>query len=354
MRLPFEYRDLSDEETDVRIREALAILRDDVLILGHHYMSMEVIRYAHHRGDSLALSRRAAEAKKARYIVFCGVDFMAETAAMLCSSEQRVVLPAGSAPCPMARMITVEEAQVAWECLTALWGDDVVPITYQNSTAAVKAFCGRHGGAVCTSSNAEVLMRWAFAKKGHILFTPDENLGTNSALALGVPWSEIAVWDPDDPPDENASLANARVVVWKGYCSVHTDFTVEHVEAVRAEYPGIIVIVHPECRPEVVAQADLSGSTAFIVRTVEEAGSGALFAIGTEVNLVDRLALEHRDKTIVPLYRSLCRTMSLNTPRHLLYVLEKLMQGEPVNVVTVDRETSHWANLALEEMLKAK
>jgi len=354
MRLPFEYRELSDEEADVRIREALAILGDDVVILGHHYMPMEVIRYAHHRGDSLALSRQAAETKKASYIVFCGVDFMAETAAMLCSSGQKVVLPPDSAPCPMARMITHEEAQLAWERLTTLWGNDVVPITYQNSTAAVKAFCGRHGGAVCTSSNAQALMRWAFGKKGHILFTPDENLGTNSALALGIPRSEIAIWDPDDPPDEDASLSNARVVVWKGYCSVHTDFTVEHVEAIRAEYPGITVIVHPECRPEVVAQANLSGSTAFIVRMVKEAGSDARFAIGTEVNLVDRLALEHRDKTVVPLYRSLCRTMSLTTPRNLLYVLEKIMEGEPVNVTTVDRETSYWANLALEEMLKAK
>ena len=354
MRLPLEYHDLSDEETDVRIREALAILGDDVVILGHHYMPKEVIRYAHHRGDSLALSRQAAETKKASYIVFCGVDFMAETAAMLCSAKQKVILPSGSAPCPMARMITLDEAKFAWERLTTLWGDDVVPITYQNSTAAVKAFCGRHGGAVCTSSNAQALMRWAFRKKGHILFTPDEHLGTNSALALGIPRSEIATWDPDDPPDEDALLSNARVVVWKGYCRVHTNFTVEHVEAIRAEYAGISVIVHPECRPEVVAQSDLSGSTAFIVRTVEEADSGAQFAIGTEVNLVDRLALEHRDKMIVPLHRSLCRTMSLTTPSNLLYVLEKIVEGEPINVVTVDRETSYWANLALEEMLKAK
>ena len=354
MRLPSEYLGLPENEIDTRIDRAIAELGDDVVILGHHYMSLEVIRYAHHRGDSLALSRQAAAARGARYIVFCGVDFMAETAAMLCSSEQKVILPAGSAPCPMARMATVEEAQLAWERLTALWGDDIVPITYQNSTAAVKAFCGRHGGAVCTSSNAQALMRWAFEDKGHVLFTPDENLGTNSALALGIPRDEIAVWDPDDPPHEIASLAGARVVAWKGYCRVHTDFTVEHVDAVRAGHPGIVVIVHPECRPEVVSRADLSGSTAFIVRTTEEAAPGSQFAIGTEVNLVDRLALEHPDKTIVPVHRSLCGSMSSTTPRNLLYVLEKLVQGELVNVVTVDQETSYWADLALREMLKAK
>lgn len=354
MRLPSEYSELSDQETHARIDHAIATLGDDIVILGHHYMSMEVIRYAHFRGDSLALSRLAAEAKRASYIVFCGVDFMAETAAMLCSAEQRVILVAGSAPCPMARMITLEEARFAWERLTALSGDDIVPITYQNSTAVVKAFCGQRGGAVCTSSNAQALMQWAFGKKGHILFTPDENLGINAALALGVPRSEIAVWDPDDPPDDVASLARARIVVWKGYCRVHTRFTTEHVKGVRAQYPGITVVVHPECRPEIVSLADLNGSTAFIVRTVEESPPGAKLAIGTEVNLVDRLALEHPEQTIVPLHRSLCGAMSSNTSRHLLYVLERLLAGEPVNVVTVDQETSYWANLALAEMLRAK
>jgi quinolinate synthase len=354
MELPSDYLSLSDGEIDSRIRKSIELLRDTIVILGHHYMPAEVVRYADHRGDSLDLSRRAAEARDARYIIFCGVDFMAETAAMLCSADQKVILPAGSAPCPMARMVTAGEAQFAWDELTGLWGGDVVPITYQNSTAAVKAFCGRHGGAVCTSSNAQALMYWGFEKKGHILFMPDENLGINSALALGIARSEITVWDPESPPDDVGALADAKVIVWRGYCGVHTRFTVGHVAGVRSRHPGITVVVHPECRPEVVSQADLNGSTAFIVRIVEQAPVGAKFAIGTEVNLVRRLAVEHPGMTIVPLHDSLCAAMSKNTPLNLLYVLEKLAQGEVVNVVTVDPETSRWANLALEEMLRAK
>ena len=354
MKLADDYAELPISEVHNRIETAIDRLGDAVVILGHHYMPADVIRYAHHRGDSLALSRRASEAKEARYIVFCGVDFMAETAAMLCSPEQRVILPAGSAPCPMARMVTVDQAQCAWDALISVWGDDLVPITYQNSTAAMKAFCGKHGGAVCTSSNAQALMNWGFGKKGHVLFTPDEHLGTNSALALGVRPSQIAVWDPKNPPDDAGVLADARVVVWKGFCSVHTRFTVGHIAAIRERYPGISVVVHPECRSEVVAESDLNGSTAFIVRMVEKASPGASYAIGTEVNLVNRLAEEHPDMTIVPLYPSLCAAMSSTTPRHLLCVLEELVQGEAVNVVRVDPETSRWANLALEEMLRIR
>ena len=354
MELPSDYLSIPDGDLDARIRRSIDLLRDSIVILGHHYMPAEVIRYADHRGDSLDLSRRAAEARDARYIVFCGVDFMAETAAMLCSADQRVILPPGSALCPMARMATAGEAQFAWDTLVGLWGEDVVPITYQNSTADVKAFCGRHGGAVCTSSNAQALIRWGLGERGHILFMPDEHLGTNSALALGVSRSEIAVWDPKSPPEDASILQDAKVVVWRGYCSVHTRFTEDHVAAVRRSHPGITVVVHPECRSEVVSKADLNGSTAFIVRIVEQAVAGAKFAIGTEVSLVRRLALEHPDMTIVPLHDSLCGAMSKNTPRNLLYVLEKLLQGEVVNVVTVDPEISRWANLALEEMLRTK
>jgi quinolinate synthase len=334
-----------------QIAEAKAKLGPDAVILVHHYQRDEVIRFADFRGDSLELSRRAAEQRQARYIVFCGVNFMAETAAMLCAPEQQVILPAGDAPCPMAGMADVGQAEEAWERLTATWGDDVTPITYQNSTAALKAFCGRHGGAVCTSSNAEQLFRWALDQRGHILFFPDEWLGTNSALALGIPRAQIAVWDPEDEEGSAAQAHDAQIVVWKGYCHVHTYFTLDHVRQVRASYPGVRVIVHPECRVEVVEAADAYGSTAGIIRYVEQAPAGSVIAVGTEINLVARLDREHPDKQVVPLARSLCGSMYRTTPIGLRDALHSCVAGAPINVVRVDAETRRWANLALERML---
>ncbi|MBC7261592.1 MAG: quinolinate synthase NadA, partial [Chloroflexi bacterium] len=269
-----DYETLSEEAILARIYEAKADLGDDLVILGHHYQRDEVIQFADYRGDSLELSRIAAQARDARYIVFCGVDFMAETAAMLCAPNQIVCLPAHSAVCPMAQMADVEQAEVAWQHLTSLWGGDLVPVTYQNTYATLKAFCGQKGGAVCTSANAQAILRWALKQKGHVLFFPDEHLGRNSALAIGIPASEIAVWDPANPEASREAARRATVVVWKGYCHVHTFFTVEHVEKVRQQYPGIHVIVHPECPAEVVARSDSSGSTSFIVRTVENAAPG--------------------------------------------------------------------------------
>jgi len=352
--LPDAYRNLSDDEIFTRIRTAREKLGPDVVILGHHYQRDEVIQFADYRGDSLELSRIAAtQAKAARYIVFCGVDFMAETAAMLCAPSQTVLLPALEAPCPMAAMADVTDAQVAWDTLTALWDDDLVPITYQNSYAGLKAFCGQRGGAVCTSANAQAVFHWAFSQKGHVLFFPDEHLGRNTALALGIPLEEIAVWDPEEPGDGD-TFHKARVVIWKGYCHVHTCFAAEHVRAVREKYGDILVVVHPECPMEVVQAAELNGSTSFILRTVRDALPGSRFAIGTEINMVARLARDYPDKLVVPLARSLCGAMYRTSPNHLLYALESLRRGETVGVVTVPEETTRWANVALERMLALK
>jgi quinolinate synthase len=341
----------SSVETLRQIGEARARLGEDLCILVHHYERDEVVRFADVVGDSLELSRQAAAQERARYIVFCGVDFMAETAAMLCRPEQTVLIPEPSARCPMAAMVDVEDAALAYERLHALWGGDLLPITYQNSDAQVKALCGRHGGAVCTSANAQKLFGWALAQRGHLLFFPDEHLGTNSALALGVGPAEIAVWDPRDPEASLERASGARVVVWRGYCHVHTHFTPDDVLRVRREHPSARVIVHPECPAPVVQAADGAGSTGYIVRAAEEAPAGSTLAIGTEINLVARLARRHADKTIIPLARSLCGAMYRVSEQALLHTLESILAGRPEYVVTVDAETTRWANEALQRML---
>ena len=251
----------------------------------------------------------------------------------------------------MARMASVEEAQEAWDYLAAQWGDDLTPITYQNSTAALKAFCGRHGGAVCTSSNAERLFQWALGEREHVIFFPDRWLGTNSALALGIPPAEIAVWDPDDLKGSMERVRGARVVVWEGYCNVHVSFTVEHVHAIRQAYPQAKVIVHPECTVDVVQAADAFGSTAGIIRYVEQAPPGSTIAVGTEINMVARLARDFPQVTVVPLARSLCGAMYRTNPVNLRDALHACAEGDPVHVIRVDTETARWANLALERML---
>lgn len=340
----------SDQEVFQRIRRARDTLGEDLFILVHHYQRDEVVRFADVVGDSLELSREAAKQARARYIVFCGVDFMAETAAMLSSPEQTVLVPEPSAHCPMAAMVTAEDTEIAWQRLVGLWPGDLMPVTYQNSDARVKAFCGRHGGAVCTSANAQKIMGWALGERGHLIFFPDEHLGRNSALALGVAPEEIAVWDPTDP---EASMAGARVMIWKGYCHVHTRFTVEDVARVRREYPGVRVIVHPECPTPVVQAADGAGSTGYIVKAAADAPPGTVLAIGTEVNLVNRLANRHADKTIVPLARSLCGAMYRINEHNLLETLESIIAGNPQHIVRVDAETAYWANQALQRMLAA-
>ena len=352
MRLPEAYEGLPNQEVYPRIRAIKERMGDSLVILGHHYQREEVIQFADYRGDSLGLSRRAAQLDRAKYILFCGVYFMAETAAMLCKSDQLVIQPVVEALCPMARLATAEEVQEAWDALSTVWGDDLIPITYQNSMAELKALVGRHGGAVCTSSNAEKLMSWAWEQKNHILFTPDEHLGTNTALAMGVPSDQIGQWDSVLRPDPT-TLADSRIVVWSGYCYVHARMTAEDVDLARAQYPDALVIVHPECPREVVAKSDAYGSTEKIIRFVEDAPEGATIVVGTEWNLVDRLDREHPTKCVVPLAQRTCRAMGLTTARHLLKVLDDIDRQHPTNVVSVDEETAKWARLGLERMLEA-
>jgi quinolinate synthase len=349
--LPESYEKLANQEVYARIQAIKDRMGGSLAVLGHHYQREEVIQFADYRGDSLGLSRRAAQLNDARFIVFCGVYFMAETAAILCKPEQTVVQPVAEALCPMARLANADEVQEAWEALSTVWGDDLIPITYQNSIAELKALVGRHGGAVCTSSNAEKLLSWAWERKGHILFTPDEHLGTNTALAMGVPDREIGLWDSVLQPDP-IGLADCRIVVWSGYCYVHARMTPEDVELARQQYPDALLVVHPECPREVVARSDASGSTAGIIQFVEQAPKGATIVVGTEWNLVDRLNREHPDKLVVPLAQRTCRAMGLTTARHLLKVLEDLERGEPTNVVQVDEDTANWARVALERMLE--
>lgn len=349
--LPLQYTEMPDDEVYAAIRQAKQTLGDRLTILGHHYQRDEVIQFADFRGDSLELSRQAAQATRAEYIVFCGVHFMAETAAILCQPSQMVIQPVIEALCPMASMADAEEAAAAWDALSPLWDGDLLPLTYQNSVADIKAFVGKQGGAVCTSSNAAQLFQWAFSQKGHVLFMPDEHLGTNTALAMGIPHARIGIWNPLRPPQVE-SLAGCQVIVWKGFCSVHTCFRPEDVDEARANYPDALVVVHPECKHEVVAKADLSGSTTGIIRAVEQAPAGSTVIVGTEWHLVNRLAETYPDKRVLPLRRSECRTMAMTTARDLLYALDGILSGTPHNIVTVDEDTAAWARVALERMLR--
>jgi quinolinate synthase len=348
--VPDEYNTMSPGELAQRVAYAKRALGSRLTILGHHYQRDEIIRYADYRGDSLELSRRAATTDS-EYIVFCGVNFMAETAAVLCSPDQTVMQPVAEALCPMAEMASRRQAEATWEALSAVWDDPIIPITYQNSTAELKAFVGEKGGAVCTSSNARALFEWAFGQGGRILFLPDEHLGVNTALDMGLPEAALGVWDPLHPPDP-ATLAGCRVVVWKGFCWVHTGFAVESVAQARAQYPDALVIVHPECPRPVVAASDLSGSTARIIQVVEEAPTGATIVVGTECHLVERLDKEHPDKRVIPLSLRACGSMALTQLKHLAYILDGLVAGETRNVVTVPDEVARWARLALDKMLQ--
>jgi quinolinate synthase len=345
----------SQEHADQNLQAEIAALRhqlgSQVTILGHHYQRDEVIVHADYRGDSLELSRLAAEATSP-YIVFCGVYFMAETAAVLCQPDQMVVQPVREALCPMARMVDRPTLAEAWDQLAAMWDGDLLPITYQNATADVKAFVGEHGGAVCTSSNAGALFRWALERKNHLLFVPDQHLGTNIALAMGIPPSRIGKWTLDMAQDPSP-LRDKQVIVWPGFCYVHAVMSPDDVHAARESYPSAQVIVHPECRKEVVQLADGSGSTAAIIQRVNEAKAGASFVIGTEVHLVRRLAQEHPDKTIVPLRDKQCESMSRTTPEALLRALRSIADGQPEHLVTLNEAIIAGARLALTRMLEA-
>jgi quinolinate synthase len=346
-----------DNTLDGRIASAKTRLGRDVVILGHHYQRDEVIKFADFRGDSLKLSYQAAQAD-GRYIVFCGVHFMAESADILRREHQVVVLPDLNAGCSMADMADIGQVEICWSELSSLGDLKVIPVTYMNSTAAIKSYTGEHGGSVCTSSNAAAVMKWAFERGEKVLFLPDEHLGRNTGFRLGIPLDKMIVWDPyqDFGGNSPEAVRSARVILWKGYCSVHQRFTPQHVERVRREHPGIRVIVHPECRFEVAQAADQIGSTEGIIKAITAAPPGSQWAIGTEIHLVNRLGKELTDRKVMSLDPSVCvcTTMFRITPTHLLWALENLAAGNVVNRISVDERTRHYARVALDRMLSLR
>jgi quinolinate synthase len=355
------YLALPDHTMDARIRAARQALGSTTILLGHHYQRDEVIRFADFTGDSYKLSKAAAETG-ARYIVFCGVHFMAESADVLAHDGQQVILPDLNAGCSMADMAEIGQVEECWDTLldAGVSAHEILPLTYMNSAASIKAFCGERGGLVCTSSNARAAFEWAFARAKKILFLPDQHLGRNTGHAMGIPLNEMVVYDPwqigGGPTPER--LRAAKVVLWKGHCSVHQRFLPEHVDKVRAKYPGVQVIVHPECRLEVCEKADALGSTERLIRIVEDAPEGSTFAIGTEIHLVNRLAREFapRGKTILTLDETgcLCTTMYRISPQHLAWALENLVEGRVVNRIQVRDDVKYWARTALDRMLEIR
>ena len=350
------YRGLADSDLEDRIARVKKELGESLLILGHHYQQDPVIRFADLRGDSLKLSQLAAQSQNCRSIVFCGVHFMAETADILSRDEVQVYLPDMSAGCSMADMADLDSVEAAWADLGEIIDtEELMPVTYINSTAELKAFCGRHGGIVCTSSNARAVLDWAFARRRRALFFPDQHLGRNTARTMGIPLDQMTVWDPRQNLGGNTAeaLERCRVLLWKGHCSVHQMFKPAHVAQFRRQFPGIKILVHPECMMEVVDQADIVGSTEFIIHTIERAPTGSSWAIGTELHLVNRLAAENPDKTIHFLSPMvcMCATMYRIDLPHLAWCLENLAQGTPVNLIKVEPETARWGRIALERML---
>jgi len=370
--LPERYLGLTDAEMAPRIAAAKTALGSRLIVLGHHYQRDEVIGFADFTGDSFGLARLVATRPDADYILFCGVHFMAESADVLCAPHQQVILPDLAAGCSMADMAAPDQLETCWEELTQMGVADVdlgassgannrsgagtVPVTYINSAASIKAFVGEHGGTVCTSSNAGATLRWAFARGQRVLFLPDQHLGRNTAFAMGVPLDQMVVWDPDEicgglDPDQ---VARARMILWKGHCSVHTRFTAQQIEQIRDEHPGVRVIVHPEVPWDVVQAADDSGSTEYIIRQVSESPVGSVWAIGTEIHLVNRLAREQAPaRTVLSLdqFGCLCSTMFRVSPNHLLWILEELVEGRVHNRVTVPESDKHWNRVALDRML---
>ncbi|MGI8797184.1 MAG: quinolinate synthase NadA [Acidimicrobiia bacterium] len=354
--LPDRYTLATPEELDEWIAAAKAALGDKLLILGHHYQRDEVIKWADARGDSFKLARFAADNHQATDIVFCGVHFMAESADVLTGPHQRVVLPDLNAGCSMADMADIDQVEEAWEELGAVTAvERIVPVTYMNSSAALKAFVGEHGGAVCTSSNARAILDWALARGDKVLFFPDQHLGRNTGHDMGFGEADMRVWNPrfDLGGLEERDVKEATLLLWKGHCSVHQRFTVEHIAAFRAEYPDGEVIVHPECSHEVVELADKAGSTERILEWVDGAPPGTVLGIGTEIHMVQRMDREHADKTVVSLDPLICpcSTMFRIDGPHLAWCLEALARGEIVNQITVDEHTTEWARVALQRML---
>ena len=355
--LPERFLGLSDEEMDTRITAARTALGSRLVILGHHYQRDEVFKFADYTGDSFKLARHIASRPDADYIVFCGVHFMAESADVLASPHQQVILPDLAAGCSMADMAAPDQLEMAWADLTRMgMAPRLVPVTYINSAASIKAFVGEHGGTVCTSSNCAATLAWAFERGERILFLPDQHLGRNTAEKMGIPLDEMVVWDPDLPDGglDPEQVRRAKMLLWKGHCSVHTRFTAQQIHALRVEHPGIKVIVHPEVPREVVQAADDAGSTEYIIRTVKASPEGSVWAVGTEVHLVNRLAHEVAPaRTVLSLdtMGCLCSTMFRVSPNHLLWILEELVEGRVHNRITVPEDQKHWNRVALDRML---
>ena len=357
------YLALPDHTMDARIAKARARLGATTLLLGHHYQRDEVIRFADVTGDSYKLSKIATESD-AKYIVFCGVHFMAESADVLGHAGQQVILPDLNAGCSMADMAEISQVEACWEALEGLGlAEETIPLTYMNSAAAIKAFCGERGGLVCTSSNARAAFEWAFERGKRILFLPDQHLGRNTGYAMGIPLEEMVVWDPwaiqlgtSQGGQTKERLAASRILLWKGHCAVHQRFLPSHVDQVRAKYPGIQVIVHPECRFEVCQKADALGSTERLIALVEQAPEGQMFAVGTEIHLVNRMAKRFaaEGKRVITLDDTgcLCTTMYRITPQHLCWALENLVEGRVVNRIKVRPNVKRWAKVALDRMLE--
>ena len=353
--LPQEYREASMDELQHRVTASKKKLGKKLVILAHHYQRIEVVAYGDHVGDSYALSKIAADQREAEVIVFCGVHFMAESADILTSSRQMVFLPNPLAGCPMADMAEMSDVLAAWEELQRFGGvERVMPISYMNTAAGLKAFTGRNGGMICTSSNADAALRWAFDQREKVFFFPDENLGANTALKMGIKPEQIVLWDfsRDQGALSDEEIERARVILWKGHCHVHTNFTAEHVREFRESYPEAKIIVHPECKPEVVSVADAAGSTRFLVEYCRQAPAGSTIAIGTEINLINRMAHEYPDKTIMELSGKtcpVCANMYRTTLNDLAYCLEGYQDIKPITVSDTVRAD---ARLALERMLE--
>jgi quinolinate synthase len=352
MMIPEKYKQMTREELENRVIEVKKQLGSKLFIPGHHYQKDEVVKFADATGDSLQLAQLSAENTEAEYIVFCGVHFMAETADILTSEKQKVILPDMRAGCSMADMADIQQTERAWEKLQELFGDTILPLTYVNSTAAIKSFVGAHGGATVTSSNAETMVKWAFEMKERILFLPDQHLGRNTAADLGVGLDEMAIWNPiKNELEFEGDVSKIKVILWKGHCSVHENFTVQNVHDTRSQYPNMKIIVHPECRREVVELADMAGSTSYIIKAIESAEPGTEWAIGTEMNLVNRLIQNHPDKKIISLNPHMCPCLTMNRIDlpHLVWSLDTL--EETNNIIKVSSEIAENAKLALERML---
>ncbi|HUU84669.1 MAG TPA: quinolinate synthase NadA [Phycisphaerae bacterium] len=353
--IPAAYAQLSEDQIVDRVQRHRRDFGRRLVILGHHYQQDQVIRFADFTGDSLKLSQIAAQQEQAQYVVFCGVHFMAESADILTDHDVTVVLPDLSAGCSMADMADLDQVEEAWGFLTAATDDTVIPITYVNSAAVIKAFCGDNGGACCTSSNARLVLAWAFEHGRKVLFMPDQHLGRNTAYAMGIPLDEMVVYDPAEPDGglTPQQVRDARVILWKGHCSVHQLFTAAQCDQIRRADPEVKILVHPECSWEVVQKADLAGSTEYILQTIADAPAGSKWAVGTEVHLVNRIAAQQPDKTVRSLatIQCLCTTMYRIDPKHLVWVLDELAAGRVVNRITVPPDVKASAVTALDRML---